>query len=136
MTGDPWYNTSICKNYMENCFNNSLDMQELIDIISCVLLMHTKQNSSEHDDVVSGGGYPIPSNSTTEELVSLSATIDFIGCCLQALEHNLLERCNMFFFAIKNYFRKSQLNFLNQILLRKKTNHYYMILGMVGIWTN
>ena len=43
MTGDPWYNTSICKNYMENCFNNSLDMQALIDIISCVLLMHTKK---------------------------------------------------------------------------------------------
>ena len=40
MTGGLWYNTYIGKKYMETCLNNSLEMQELIDIISCVLLMH------------------------------------------------------------------------------------------------
>ena len=42
MTGGTWYNTSICKNYMEQCWKNLLEMQELTDIISCVLLMHMK----------------------------------------------------------------------------------------------
>ena len=39
----PWYNTSICKNYMEICLKNSLEMQELTYILSCVILMHTKK---------------------------------------------------------------------------------------------
>ena len=75
-------------------------MQELTDIISCVILTHTqKNNPSEHDDESSGGGYSIPFNSTTEALCSLSASINFIGCWLQVLEHNFLERCNMYYFC-------------------------------------
>ena len=38
-----------------------------------------KNNPSEHDDGSSGGGYPLPSNSTTKALVSPNVTIDFIG---------------------------------------------------------
>ena len=72
------------KNDMETCLDNLLEMQELTDIISCVLSMQIKNNPSEHDYGSSGGGYPLPSNSTTESLVLLSATIDFIVCCLQA----------------------------------------------------
>ena len=76
-------------------------MQELTYIISCVLLMrHKKINPSEHDDGISGGGYPLPSNSTTEALVLLGATIYFIGCWLKALEHNFLERCHMYVFTM------------------------------------
>ena len=63
--------------------------------------MHMKNNLSEHDDGSSSSGYPIPSNSTTEALVSLSTTIYFIGCCLQALEHILLERWHMYIHAMK-----------------------------------
>ena len=48
MTGGPWYNTSICKKYMETCLKNSLEMQELTDIISCVLLMHMKKIIRHH----------------------------------------------------------------------------------------
>ena len=40
MTCGPWYDTYICKNYMEKCLRNLLEMQELTDIISCVLLVH------------------------------------------------------------------------------------------------
>ena len=40
ITGGPWYNTFICKNYMENCLKNLLEMQELTDIISFVVLMN------------------------------------------------------------------------------------------------
>ena len=61
-------------------------MQELTDIISCVLLMHMKKIPSEHDDGRSRGVYPLPSNSTTEALVLLSTTIYFIGFWLLALE--------------------------------------------------
>ena len=47
MTGGPWYNTSIQKNYMEKCLRGLLEMQELKYIISCVLLMNMK-NSINH----------------------------------------------------------------------------------------
>ena len=43
ITGGPWYNTFICKNYIENCLNHLLEMKELKYIISRVLLMHTKK---------------------------------------------------------------------------------------------
>ena len=69
--------------------------------------MHMKKkNPQQHDDGSSGGGYPIPLNSTTEALVSLIVTINFIGCCLQGIEHNILERCNVYIFATKKLFRK------------------------------
>ena len=45
ITGGPWYNTSICKNYMEQCFNNLLEMKKLTDIILCVLLMQMRHRS-------------------------------------------------------------------------------------------
>ena len=81
---------------MEKCLMNWLEMQELKDIFSWVLLMLMKKyNPSVHDDGSSGVGYPIKSNSTTEVLVLLSATINFIGCWMKWPEHNLLQRCNM-----------------------------------------
>ena len=67
-----------------------LEMQELTDITSCVLLMLKKKNPSVHYDGSSGGGYLIPQNSTKEALVSLSATINLIASCLQALEKNAI----------------------------------------------
>ena len=88
MTGCPWYNTYICKKYMETCLKNPLEMKELTDIISFVLLMHMEKKPSEHDYGSISGGYLLPQNSTTEALVLLSETIDFIGCWIQALEKN------------------------------------------------
>ena len=101
MIDGPGYTTYICKNYMEKCLIYLLEIQELTDIISCVILMHMKNNPSEHDDGSSGGGYSIPLNSTTEALVSLSVTIDLVGCWVQGLEQNLLELCNMYFGTMK-----------------------------------
>ena len=68
--------------------------------IMCTIDAREKINPSEHDDGISGGGYPLPSNSTTEALVLLGETIYFIGCWLKALEHNFLERCHMYFFTM------------------------------------
>ena len=58
-------------------------MQELTYIFSCVLFMLTKKLVQY--DVISGGGYTIPLNSTAEALASLIANINFIGFWLQSL---------------------------------------------------
>ena len=52
--------------------------------IMCYIDDNKKNIPLVHSDGISGGGYPIPLNSTTEALVSISTTIDFIDCWLQA----------------------------------------------------
>ena len=64
--------------------------------LMCSIDSHEK-NPSEHDDESRGGGYTITLNSPTEALISLSATIAFIGFWLQALYIFFLERCNRYF---------------------------------------
>ena len=44
LTNDPWYNTSICTKFHGTVSENILEMQELIDIILCVLLMRMINN--------------------------------------------------------------------------------------------
>ena len=92
-----------------------------------------KKNPLEHDYISSGDSYQMPPNSTTEALVLLSATIDFIGCWLQALEHNLLDICQMYINDMKKLFLKYQLNFLKHLFQRRNTNNYDMLLEVVGI---
>ena len=58
--------------------------------IMCSIDVHEKKHTSSCDDGSSGGCFPPPSNSTTEALVLLGATIYFIGYCLKALEQNVL----------------------------------------------
>ena len=79
------------KLFEEFIINEKTDRYNLM----CSIDAHKKKNPSVHDYGSSAGGYSMPLNSTIEALVSLSATINFIGCWLQALEHNFLERCNM-----------------------------------------
>ena len=56
----------------------------------CAIDANENINPSEHDDVISCGGYTLLSNSTTEALYLLYATIDFIGCWLKYLEKNFI----------------------------------------------
>ena len=103
MTGGPWYNTYISKKINENIFETFIrNARTEIYNTMCSIDAPKKINPSEHDDESSGGGYPIPSNSTTEASDSLIATIYFIGCWLKSLKHNLIERCHMYTFALKN----------------------------------
>ena len=87
MTSGPWYNTYIYKKLHAKLFaafiiNPRTDKYNII----CSLDAYEIENqSSSCDDVRSGGGCPLPTNSTTEALESLCATIDFIGCWLKAL---------------------------------------------------
>ena len=79
---------------------------------------HEKYQPSYFDDVSSGGGNASPSNSTIEALVSLSETIDFIGCCLKCLEHNSIELSNVYFQNIECMFQKITVE-LPKALIRK-----------------
>ena len=46
----------------------------------CSIIAHNKQQPLYDDDEISIGVRPIPKNSTTEALVELGATINFIDC--------------------------------------------------------
>ena len=105
MAGGTWYNIFICKKLHGNVFEGFIrNTRNDRYNIMCVIDAHENINPSEHDDGSSGGGYPLPSNSTIEALVLLGATIDFIGFWLKSLEQNLLERCHMYFLNMKILF--------------------------------
>ena len=102
MTSCPWYKTSICKKLHGKLFEEFIrNIRTDRYNIMCSIDVHGKNNPSEHDYGINGGGYLVSLNSTTEALVSLSATIDFIGCCLKGFEQNFLEDFNMYFGNMK-----------------------------------
>ena len=72
----------------------------------CSIDAHEKYHKPPFNDGSSCGRYALPSNSTTEALVSLSETINLIDFWTQGLEHNSLERSNMYFETTKNMFKK------------------------------
>ena len=77
-------------------------------------------------------GFPLPKKSTIEALVSLGATIDFIGCWL-ALEHNLMERCNLYTHNMDLLFHNISVELCNQPSPNKNENRHYMLLEVVGM---
>ena len=88
------YNTYICKIFHGNLFEGFIrNARTGIYNIMCSIDAHGKYHQSSFDYGNSGGGCPLPSNSTTEALVLLGETIYFISCWLSALEHNVLELC-------------------------------------------
>ena len=99
MAGGTWYNTSICKKLYGNVFEGFI-RNKITDRYNIVWSFdaHGKENPSSCDYGSSVGGCPIPSNSTSEALVFLGGTIGFIGCWMKALEHYVLERCNVYVF--------------------------------------
>ena len=62
----------------------------------CSIDAHEKQQTSYFDDGISGGVNELSSNSTTEALDSLGATIDFIDFWLKCFDHNYIARSNMY----------------------------------------
>ena len=98
LTGSPWYNTSICKKLNGKLFEGFIinARTDRYNIICSVDAYEREHQSYSCDDGRSGGGCPLPTNSMTEALVSLGATIDLIGCWLKALENNFLECCNLY----------------------------------------
>ena len=64
------------ENYIRNEITNRYK-------IMCYIGAHYEQKPSSVDEGSSGSGNALPSNATTEALVSLSETFDFINCWLK-----------------------------------------------------
>ena len=129
MTGVPWYNASIYNKVYGKMFEGFI-RNERTDryIIMCSIDVHERENQSFCNDGISGGGCPLPSNSTTEAFDLIGTIIYFIGCWLKALEHNFTERCNMYVFNMKQLLQKTPVKLSKQPSPKKNTNHYYMLL--------
>ena len=84
----------------------------------CSTDAYEKQQPSSINDVSSFGGNALPSNSTTEALVSLIATINFIDCWLKRLEHNDLECSNIYFKTLEFMFQKIPVKLSKQLSLK------------------
>ena len=96
MTGGPWYNTSICKKLHGKVFEAFI-INEITDMynIMCSIDAYERYNQlSSCDYGISGGGCPLPTNSTTASLEPLGVTIYFIVCWIKALDHNFLKLCH------------------------------------------
>ena len=100
-----WYNTYICKKIHGTVFEEfSRSTRTHRYNFMCSIDAHKKQNPSYIDDGNIGGGNVLPSNSTTEALVSLSTNIDLIDCWLKSSEQNSLEHSNMYFEIVECMF--------------------------------
>ena len=81
ITCGTWYNTSICKKIHAKVFEEFIRNARTDRYnIMCYIDANEKENPSEYYYGSRGGGYPLTLTSTTEALVSLSGTINFIGC--------------------------------------------------------
>ena len=98
----------------------------------CYIDSHKKQKPSYVEYGNRGGGNALPPNVTTEAFVSLVTTIDFIDFWLKFFDQNYLARSNMYIETMQDYLRRSQFQFLNQLVLRNNANNYYMILEVIG----
>ena len=77
------------ENYIRNAITDRYKLM-------CYIDAHEKQQPSFVNDIIRGGGNVLPSNATTEALVSLSATFDFIHCWIKCFGHNYLEHSNVY----------------------------------------
>ena len=84
----------------------------------CSINVHEKEHQYSCDYVRRGEGCPLPSNSTTEALHLLGATIYFINFWLKYFEHNFIERCNLYYHNMDKLFQKIPVKFPNQTIPR------------------
>ena len=96
----------------------------------CSIDAHDKYHTSYVDDGSSGGDNVLQSNSTTQSLVSLSATINFIDCWLKFLEIVSLERSNMYFETMECMFQKISVELTKPLSLKEIRKKYYMLLEL------
>ena len=91
MTGGTRYNTSIYKRLYGNVFEGFIrNARTDIYNTTCYTNAHEEEHKLSCDDGHSGGGCRLSSNSTTEALVLLGATVYFIGCWQKSSETNVL----------------------------------------------
>ena len=70
MTGGPWYNTYFCKKLCGKVFEVFIinARTDRYNIMYSIDAYERENQPSSYDDVISGGGCPLPSNSTTSAL--------------------------------------------------------------------
>ena len=80
-------------------------MQELTDIISCVILMHMK--NIVHNIVSMAASFEVVHYHQIQQQNHLFRSMQpyiSIGCWLKSLEQNVIERCNMYVFDMNKFF--------------------------------
>ena len=87
--------------------NYILNVRTDIYTLFCSIDAHEKHQQSNVYYGSSGCGNVLPSNATTEALVSLSETFDFIYCWLEFFDHNYIEHSNMYNETMKGLFEKT-----------------------------
>ena len=95
----------------------------------CYIDSHKKQQPSYVDDGSRGGGNALPKKFTTEALVSLITTIDFIDFWLKYFDHNYLARSNMYSEAMQELFKKTPVEPPKPLSHRKKRK---LLLNSIG----
>ena len=99
----------------------------------CSIYAYERENqSSICYDGSSGGGCPLPKNSTTSALELLGATIYFIGFGVISLEHNFLERCHLYTRFMKELFLKISVELPNKPSTKEKLKSLLHAIG--GGW--
>ena len=98
----------------------------------CYIDAHGKVHQSYIYDGSNGGVCPIPTSSTTESLELIGAIIDFIGCWLKSLEHNFIERCNLYTHNVDLLFQKTNVKSPNHPSMKKKNKSLLHAIG--GGW--
>ena len=100
--------------------------------LMCFIDAYDKQHPSYVDDVSSGGGNVLTPNATTEALVSLGETIDFINFWLKYFDHTFLACSNMYIETMQYLFQKVPVQLSKPLILKENSNHYYILLEVIG----
>ena len=130
MAGGPWYNKSICKKLHGKVFKGFIRNARTDRYnIMCSIYIYEKYHQSSIDDGSSGGGFPLLTNSTTEALDSLGATIYFMGCWIKDLEHNFIEGCNFYSHHMDLLFQKIPVKLPNKPSPREKRKSLLHAIG-------
>ena len=74
----------------------------------------------------------LSSNSTTEALFSLGATIDFIYFWIKCVGHNYLARSNMYIETMHDFFNKTPVQLTKPLRIKEK--HKSLLHDIGGDW--
>ena len=86
----------------------------------CYIDAHEKQHPSSYNGGSSGGGNALPSNLTTEVLVSLGANVDFIYSWIKCFDYNDLAFSNIYTETMQDFLKKIPIQLPKSFSLHEK----------------
>ena len=107
-------------------------MQEKIDIISCVLLLHMIKKPAYEYYKISIGDRLIPKHVTTESLEALGSTLNLIDIWLKLLDENYEARSVAYRTDTKNMFKQITTTTKKPLIQRRKVQKFMTKIG--GGW--